>query len=647
MRSARAARSSVDPVRSRSRHHAWRWRAVAWCAWLLLAAAAMFPLRRYRVDNSIDAWLPELGSRGPFGTYVAVGWERGTVEDEDALEDALRRAPGVAFALDRRTIAPLTLAAGVTPDDLVVSRDGRYVGTFCFGAARTSDAALVRSVRSAIEQRDPTALGHVAIGGPAVFKVALDDYSQRGMPAIVCGTIAVGALALRWVTGSWAAALAAVGAVVLSQVVLLGLISWQGRAMDMSLSIVPPLMMALGFSYAAHRALRRRVAPVLIVCCVTAVAGVASSASAPLVPVRLFGVYGTIGLVLVWLATWTLVPFAAGRVPRTAWLRGGLRPLLRSIARPRPAGAAAIAVVVLAAGVAAVPSLTFSSNPLHYFPADARVRRDFDELDRRLTGMLPFQITVRGDARADATALISASTGVRKVVDVSRLVPDVPGQTLWCLADNDALPELARHRQRWHRWAEAQRVELVWRGVAAQLAAAERVVTRNAAVSIPSMCLLGGVGIWLVDRRLASIALGAVAAVLPVAAMVAVVAMARIPIGLPSLLIGAICIGLSIDDTVHLVAAASRYRSVRRATVACFRPCVGSSLTNALCASMFVMSPLAPVRQFGLLTAGAVLSGMLVNQLLVPHVLGWHLAATARAPAERAKHLAPPSAAAF
>jgi predicted RND superfamily exporter protein len=466
------------------------------------------------------------------------------------------------------------------------------------------------------------------------------------MPAIVCGTVVVGALALRWVTGSWAAALAAVAAVVLSQVVLLGLISWQGRAMDMSLSIVPPLMMALGFSYAAHRALRRRVAPVLIVCGVTAVAGVASSAFAPLVPVRLFGLYGTIGLLLVWLATWTLVPFAAGRMPRTAWFRGALRLLLRNVARPRPARAAAVAAVVLAAGVAAMPFLTFSSSPLRYFPTCARVRRDFDELDRKLTGMLPFQITVYGDARADAMALISASPGVRKVIDISRLVSDAPGQTLWCLADNDALPELVRQQERWLSWGDDNRVELAWRGVAAQLAAAERAVTRNAVVSIPSMCVLGGAGMWLVRRRIASVALGAVAAFLPVAAMVAVVALARIPVGLPSLLIGAICVGLSVDDTLHLVAAASRYRSVRRATVACFRPCVGSSLTNALCASMFVMSPLAPVRQFGLLTAGAVLSGMLANQLLVPHVLGWHRVATAFAPAERAK-LAPPSAAAI
>jgi predicted RND superfamily exporter protein len=620
MRSARAGRSWADA------------RALAWATWLLLTGAALVPLRRYAVDNSLDAWLPHLQSRGPFRTYVVVGWPSGAVRDERSLAAALRAAPGVGLALDRHSVPPLLL----TPEDFVVSRDGSYTGAFCFAASDFSDAALVRSVRGTVLAHEPGAVDRIAIGGPAAFKAALDEYSQRGLPLIVGAMLLVGALVLRWVTGSSLAALSAVAAVVMSQVVLLGLITWLGHAIDMSLSMVPPLMMALGFSYASHRALRRDVTGVLVVCGVTAAASVASGAVTPLVPLRLFGIYGTVGLGLVWLATAMLVPTARQRQPRTGWHRAVLRPLLRWAARPRPVLAVAIATAAMVAGVVALPRLLFESDPLRYFPRHARVRRDFDTLDRRLTGMLPFQVVVHGGA--DARRILEASAGVRKVIDISPLAPESGGRTFWCLSDNDALPRLMREQPAWDARAAQAGSTIEWRGVAAQLASAERAVRGNAVLAVPAMCLLGAAAAWLARREVRFVFVGAGAALVPVALMTAIIAMFRVPLGLPSLLIGAITVGLSLDDTLHL-AVAARARPAGRAVLTCFRPCAGSSLASALRTATFVLSPLAPVRQFGLLVAVAILLGMLVNQLLVPHLVA---GATTSRPARTASNASEP-----
>jgi predicted RND superfamily exporter protein len=115
--------------------------------------------------------------------------------------------------------------------------------------------------------------------------------------------------------------------------------------------------------------------------------------------------------------------------------------------------------------------------------------------------------------------------------------------------------------------------------------------------------------------------LGAGVSAVPTAVLVVVAAVSRLPLGLPALMIAAIEVGVTVDDTLHLAAALSRCRSATRATLECWRPCVGSSLVGASTLAVFALSPFGPTRQFGVLMAAAVLCGALANHLIVLAIL--------------------------
>jgi hypothetical protein len=202
------------------------------------------------------------------------------------------------------------------------------------------------------------------------------------------------------------------------------------------------------------------------------------------------------------------------------------------------------------------------------------------------------------------------------------------GHTYWCLASNDALPSLRADQPRWRRWAEERNANLRWRGVAAQLAAAERVVTQTAACSLPCMMALAAVATALIAPgskidRIRTGMLGAAVSAVPTAVLIMVAAVGSVPLGIPALMIGAIAIGVTVDDTLHLTAAFRRRRSAIRATLECWRPCVGSSIVGASTLAIFALSPFGPTRQFGILMATAVLCGVLSNQLIVLTLVAW------------------------
>lgn len=595
-------------------------RRAAWCIWLALALVALVSLRTLRIDNSLDDWMPQLRSVGPVASYVVIGWPGGAC-DRGALRAALATEPGVIFILDRSTIRPLVLAGLVTPEALVVSPDGSYEGMFCFRSTSADDERFMRDVRRHVAQVAGENASAVSIAGPAAYHAALNDYSRRRMPLIIALIVVLGAGMMRWICGSWRSSISAVGAVLVSQVVLLGIIALSGRAIDMALSMVPPLMMSLGFSYAAHRALRKGAGGALLLCGLTTAAGIASFAFTSLAPIRAFAIFGAVGLILVWCATQMLVVPPAGPIYRARWLRPGLWFILAVLERTSRRSAIAAAVMILVGGLVATRFLRFELDSVHHFPEHSQIRRDFATLNQRLTGMLPFELRSESREVQRFTQTVAGISGLRKVVNISPLF-GTAGTTLWCLADNDALGTIIAAERKWREFGAH------WRGVAAQLADAERVVRNNAAGAVPAMALLAGGAAWLAGRRMGMLAIGVVAALAPVAAGVLIACTLRVEFSLPSLMIGAITIGIAIDDTLHLASEQRRRRSTRRALVACYRPCVGSSLTAAACVSIFLLSPLGPVRQFGALMSAAILLGALTNQLLVPRLL---------TPARRAK----------
>ena len=581
----------------------------AWVVWFALAAVSAGGLRHYRVDNSLDAWLPKLRAVGPQGSYAVLGWETIRVS-RDEVAARIAGVRGITMVIDRLAVERLGPMSAVTPDDFVVSADGSYEGMFVFRDADVADADFVAALRTALS---PFA-DNVAVGGPAVYAVTLDEVSQQRMPVVMAAVTATGLLSLWLLIGSLRAAAAGIAAITLSQAVLLGGLSWFDRALDMSLMMVPPLMMSLGVSYVAHRALGRRNSGVLALCAITSAMGIGSFVMTPLPPIRSFAVVGMVGLALTWLAVVTLVPRAAVR-------RGHLRVTgLRLAVRLYRANGAAIiaaALIVFAALPLLAPRLRFASNPLGYFPPTHRAVRDFAILDRRLTGMLPFQVISSDPAARD---WLERTPGVRTVIEIPMLLADGT-HAYWCLADNDSLPQLAAAETRWRSWAGLRQARFEWRGVAAQLRAAEQTLRRIAFGSLGGMAAVAAAVVILRTRHVLLGMLVAPLTLLPVAALVELGALLDIPVTLASLMIGSISIGMAVDDVLHITCATQARGSVIRGTAACWRGCVGSSLINILCLSCFVLSPFRPTQQFGLLLAAAAALAMFCNQLVLPALL--------------------------
>lgn len=609
------ARLSAEHPRSLQPHRRW----IPWAVWLSVGALSAAGLRHYRVDNDLASWTPETQAVGPHQSYAVIGADPREV-NLIQLADELRHQPSVAFCIDPAVVRRTAWLTAVSPEDFVIGDEGRYAGVFVFRKGDAADDALLADIDAGLTALD-VARDRVAVAGPAAFHVAMNRASQQRLPVVMLLIVPVGILMLRWVTGTWRQALTGVAAVTLSQIILIGLLSWRRVPMDMSLSMVPPLMMALGYSYAAHRSLRRNTGGVLLLCMLTTAMGFATFAFTDLTPIRSFAAYSVLGLLLVWGTTTTMMPAPAprgyGALRRRPFLRRPSRMFWSAICS-HPARIVGVASLITVAGLICATRMRFEADPLHYFPADDPLVRDFAILDERLTGMLPFQVHV--DGRADAAPLLRETPGIRKVIDVTAMV-NAPGRTWWCLADNNSLARLRTAQPRWADWASRNHVAIEWRGVAAQLDHVASHMTRTALWSLPVMGIVAAVAVGLVAPRWTAAGASLWVNLLPIPVLAIVVASCGWSLGLPSLMIGAISMGVAVDDTLHLTSCYGKRGSLRRAFLECWRPCVGSSLIAAMCLLCFAISPFGPVRQFGVLLSAALFAAMLSDSLLLPVLL--------------------------
>jgi predicted exporter len=154
--------------------------------------------------------------------------------------------------------------------------------------------------------------------------------------------------------------------------------------------------------------------------------------------------------------------------------------------------------------------------------------------------------------------------------------------------------------------------------------AAEEVVWDRRRPDHPAAQDAGGVIVLIlaiVLRDLRVVLIGPWVTAVPVAGLIVVAAIGRSELGPVTLMIGSICVGLAIDDALHLLSTYQRRRSLARAIVECWKPCVGSSLAAIVCFALFTISPFEPTRQFGLMMSLATFLGMLTNQILLPALL--------------------------
>lgn len=601
-----------------------------------MVAASAAGMSRYHIDNSLHRWMPDSGEKRFGETYVVIGGSKRWL-DPGALSQKLSALPEVMMCL--RPGAPSTLMVvlhrGDSPDTQPrpVFDDTGYTGLFCIAREGVDTADFLRAVRNTIADTYPQRIGETALGGPAVFTEALNDWSQRGLPMISAFIVLAGALLLVCVTGRLRASIAASAAIVCGQVILVGLMSWVGVAMDMVLSMVSPLMISLGYSFAAHRILRTNITGTLVWCAVTTATGIFGFVFSDFPPIRSFAGWGALGLLITWGSIMWLVqpdPHAGhpGMFPRRLKRR-----IVRSAyacAYRHPASTVFTALFFIVASWLCLPLLDLEHDPISYFPAHSRVYRDYTELDRRLIGMLPFEVVIRPTQDGPgSTALpvpragemLARTPGVRLVIETEFFGSDGSRRYLG-FADGDGLADLAAAQGAWRDWAGARQLSIRWTGVAAQLHAIAEGMARVSATAFPVMVVLAGFVVWMISGGgLRVAAIGAAVNLLPIAVLIPVMALARLPVSLPSLMIGAIAVGIAVDDTLHLTAGLNRRTDHRRVWRRCLRPCAGSSLIAAACMAGFILAPFRPTAEFGALMSLGVLSALAADLFVMPGAL--------------------------
>ena len=589
---------------------------VRWLAWTLLALAAAAGLGRLRVSNSLEAWSPDRASRGATGTYLVLGFDTRDI-DPSGVEAVVRDQPGVAWYVGPDSTLELVLA-GATPVGLVTSERGDYAGVYCFARPGLGAASFYRKLVDALSALAPERPQLFSYSGPAAFAHALDEASRRRMPLMLVLITLLGGTLMWGVSRSARVAVASVGALSLSLIILLGAAGWLSVPVDMSLLLVPPMMISLGYSYAAHAALRRDATRVLAVCGLTTVLGIGAFGATSIESIRTFALWGAGGVALVWFCAVSLVPPGLAMLGGPArapdrWFRLRVLSLVRRGQRWLVIAGLAIAVL----GAITVPRLAINPQPLNYFSQGDRIVHDNAELESRLTGMLPFEVVA--SKLPDMLEMLRQSPLVRKVIDITRFGND-GGHTLWCLADNGSLDALEVAFRHWNDRARERGQTLRVQGVAPQLLEVRTQMRRVAGASIPAMLLVAAAATGILGGSLRAAMIGVFVTLIPLAGVVALAGWLHWPMQMPTLMVGAIGIGAGVDDAIHVFWLRRQY-SVARACAICLRPCAGSSLIAAACMGVFMISPFRPTAQFGMLMALILAFASVADLIVLPVLL--------------------------
>jgi hypothetical protein len=384
------------------------------------------------------AWVSSLDTAftidtGPFGPYA-----RPLVPDEPGPGDGVREAAlaspfarGMLVSQDgRMLLAAVQLEA-------VERRDG------------TRDARVLAALDALLEQPEFAQLGIVRAGSP-VFDRALSQLNRRDNALFTPLSLAIIALALLALFRSLLPALLALSVLGASVVWTLGAMGWLGVPMNITTSLLPPLLMViavadgihvlssyvdqLGAGHARAEALRRTLREVVPACLwtsLTTALGFASLLSVQIESVRSFAAFAALGVAIALLHSLVLMPALLVRAPleRAARRRTSL-PGLAWLARAarRPGLAVALAVVPLVAAAAALPHVEVATHDGEFFRDSHPINRAYRLLEARLGGVTPFELEL---APPPATPLRSAETlrAVRALQSELSGVPELTAGT--------------------------------------------------------------------------------------------------------------------------------------------------------------------------------------------------------------------------
>jgi len=148
---------------------------------------------------------------------------------------------------------------------------------------------------------------------------------------------------------------------------------------------------------------------------------------------------------------------------------------------------------------------------------------------------------------------------------------------------------------------------------------------RSFGIALVCVSLLVFIGVWHFKLGLLSL----VPNLLPVAVVIGALAWLDAKVSMTTALVGAIVLGIIVDDTIHVVhrlrhalrAGRTLDEGLHETMHSAGRAVIFTSLTLALCFAIYLFSALGNIRNFGLVTAGTFLLALLADLLVLPALL--------------------------
>ena len=332
-----------------------------------------------------------------------------TQEEADALaKEAFRHPPyiGALFSIDKRVGVVVVEVPEPDEENPDIYED------------------VVEGIRARVK-RAPFDHLPIHLAGPPALKHDLATYQHKDRNSFTLITLVVLLVLLYLSFRSFSATLLPLIAVQVGGVWLMGWIFLIGERMSMVNNILPPLTLVIGVAITIHviityyemlgrgfakmEALSRTISHLWLPCAMTTITtagGFMSLSIAEVLPVRKFGLFATVGVVLMLFVGLVVVPQILSFLPtpkacqRQSLQEGFVRRMLVFISHlceTRPKTILLVSAFLLLAALSGVPKLRVETRLIEYFHKSAPIRVASDFINSHLSGASPFDITLRVD----------------------------------------------------------------------------------------------------------------------------------------------------------------------------------------------------------------------------------------------------------
>lgn len=581
-----------------------------------------------------------------------------TLEVRRFVDDIPSSAPELA-ELRRRALAdPLYTRTLVSSDARAAAINVRFRGTDGVEFVR---ADLDGRIRAILDGETTASRRFYVAGRPHVQAVA-HGMMLRDLRALMPLALAVMSGVLWIVAGSLRGIAMPLGTVLVATLWTFGVMAWLGQTLNVVSIVLGPVLIAVGSVYGVHilahyeeaatqsadgpaaalRLIERTRAPVLMSGLSTA-SGFGALLLTDVAATRQLGAFAMLGVAFVTLLSLTALPALVARLPLRSQIESGLahrigQRLDRGLEAcagftTRHAGTVVVVWLVLVASAAAmITRIEVDTDYLSFFSERSLLRRDFDAVNRHLSGTVPLYVVFSGGGDGafrepgNLSLIDSIQTRANDLAGVTRSLSmvDLLKTTRRALYEDDPAEErvpgsrreaaellllIPKGRLRPLANVDQSRANLVIRSgelgsaavralvsklegllsdthlpasVAAEITGETLLVNQSAdaiarsqfrTVGVAALAVFAMVALTFRSIPLALVAL--VPNVVPVLLFYGLLGAGAAPLSLPTSLIGSIALGVAVDDTMHFLV---RYRLSRRtgetperAAIACAR----------------------------------------------------------------------------